>query len=149
MRREPPGNAEADNARTAIHHGAGLGDCRGEFCRQIAAITAANDVNAGARGNAGFKSQANNDDHVIPTLNSRSKYQGKLDPAIAGLTAAAKPTRQQPCKPGLTLGHDRRWRFALADLRTGGKAQHREDHCGSNGDFLHGAPIPINWTSPK
>src|SRR5690242_9899467 len=83
MRREPPGNAETDNARTAIHHGAGLGDRRREFCRQIAAITAANDVYAGARGNAGFKSQTNNDDHVIPILNSRSKYQGEPDPAIA------------------------------------------------------------------
>jgi hypothetical protein len=27
-------------------------------------------VHAGACGNAGFKSQTNNDDHVIPTLNS-------------------------------------------------------------------------------
>ena len=101
MRREPPSNAEADNARTAIHHGTGFGDCRSEFCRQIAAITAANDVHAGARGNAGFKSQANNDDHVIPTLNSRSKYQGKPDPAIAverwrNFTAAANPIRLQP-----------------------------------------------------
>jgi hypothetical protein len=58
-------------------------------------------VHAGARGNAGFKSQANNDDHVIPTLNSRSKYQGKPDPAIAverwrNFTAAANPIRLQP-----------------------------------------------------
>ncbi len=115
----------------------------------IGIITAANDVHARARGNAGFKSQANNDDHVIPTLNSRSKYQGKLDPAIAverwrSLTAAAKPTRQQPCRPGLTLGHDRRWSFALADLSTGGEAQDRKDHCGSNGEFFHGAPNPTN-----
>ena len=81
MRREPPSNAEADNARTAIHHGAGFGDCRCEFCRQIAAITAANDVHAGACGNAGFKSQTNNDDHVIPTLNSNRSTK-------------ANPTRQ-------------------------------------------------------
>jgi len=33
----------------------------------------------------------------------------------------------------LALGHDRRRRFALAHLSTGGKAQDREDHCGSNG----------------
>jgi hypothetical protein len=46
----------------------------------------------------------------------------------------------------LTLGHDRRWSFALAGLSAGSKAQDREDHCGSNGDFLHNAPnFPLTW----
>src|SRR5262249_42484501 len=97
---------------------------------------------------AGFKSQTNNNDHVIPTLNSRSKYQGAPDPAIIpverwrNFTAAANPTRRQPCRESwLTLGHDRRWRFSLAHLSARGKAEDREDHCGSNGEFLHGAPI--------
>ena len=138
MRRQATGNAKADNARTAVHHCAGFGDCRREFGRQIAAVTAANDMHAGPRRNAGFKSKTNDDDHVIPTLNSRSKYQGELDLAMAverwrSFTAAANPTRQQSWRQALTLGHDRRWRFALAHLSTGGKAQDREDHCGSNG----------------
>ena len=68
MRSEAAGHAEADNARAAVHHRASFSNCRRELGRQIAAVTAANDMHPWARGNAGFKSQTNNDDHVIPTL---------------------------------------------------------------------------------
>src|SRR6516164_3999550 len=100
VRRKAASDAEADNARTAVHHCAGFGDGGGELCRQIAAVAAANDVHARTRRNAGFESQTNNDDHVIPTLNSKSKYQGAPDPAIPAerwrsFTAAANPTAVQ------------------------------------------------------
>src|SRR5215469_7385308 len=152
MRRQTASHAEADDARAAVHHCTGFGNCRGELRRQIAAVTAANDVHPRARGNAGFKSQTNNDDHVIPTPTRRSKYQGKAQSATPAVrprrfTAAANPqgnSRAQRVR--LTLGHDRRWSFALAGLSTGSKAQDREDHCGSNGDFLHNAPnFPLTW----
>jgi hypothetical protein len=109
-----------------------------------------------ARGNASFKSQTDNDDHVIPTPTSRSKYQGKAQPAMAAEPSELsrpQPTQKaaavQVSRVGLALGHDRRRSFALADLSTGGKAQDREDHCGSNGDFLHNAPNPTDLDDAK
>jgi hypothetical protein len=60
------------------------------------------------------------------------------------MAAASDEATAAQARAGLTLGHDRRWSFALADLSTGGKAQDRKDHCGSNGEFFHGAPNPTD-----
>jgi hypothetical protein len=95
------------------------------------------------RGNAGFKSQTNDDDHVIPTLTSRSNTKARHSQQWQRrFTAAANPQANSRAgrRVRLTLGHDRWWSFALADLSTGGKTQDPEDHCSSNGDFLHNAP---------
>jgi hypothetical protein len=77
MRSEPAGDSEADNPGATIDHGPRFSDRRRELGCQIAAIAAANDVYAGARGDTGFKSQPNNDDQEFtPHVNGKSKHEG-------------------------------------------------------------------------
>jgi hypothetical protein len=67
MWRQTAGDTEADDARTAVDFRTAFSDRSRQLCREVATVTAANDTHPRARSDSGFKSQAHNDDHVIPT----------------------------------------------------------------------------------
>ena len=66
VRRETAGHAEADNPRATAHHRPRFQDRRREPGSQVAAVAATYDVNPWPSGDARFKSQSNDDNHVVP-----------------------------------------------------------------------------------
>jgi hypothetical protein len=67
MWRQSARDTEADDTRTAVDLCAAFSDRSRQLCREVATVTAANDTHPRARSDSGFKSQAHNNDHVIPT----------------------------------------------------------------------------------
>ena len=81
MRRQAAGDAEADNPRAAAHQRTCFRDRRRKLGRQVAAVPAANDMHTGSGGDARFKCQSDDDNHVAPASPLAMPAKTSRDPA--------------------------------------------------------------------